>query len=300
MIISCPTCFAKYKLNLADSNKKVFSAKCKKCGYVFTFNLNCDEKAETIKILVAHDDFRVINIIKKLLEKMNFNIITADNGISAYNIIEKEKPTVAIIDVALPGMFGFELCEKIKNNPSTKNTKIILVASIYDRTRYKRKPQNLYGADDYIEKHHIPDELVTKIISLTSGNIKSPELVKEIKNDIPKEVLKDNREILLEDTNINKIVDKERENIKYAENNYISKTNNIEEKAKRLARLIVSDIALYNQDIIKKVKLDNYSELLKLDVTDGINHLKSRIPELANKAEEYIHYAFIELLNKEK
>lgn len=298
MIISCPNCNTKYKINISDTNKKSFAVKCKKCGY--KFNLQSNNNPENLKILVAHDDFRVVNIIKKLLEKMNFNIMVADNGISAYQLIEKERPDVAIIDVALPGMFGFELCEKIKNNSETKNTKIILVASIYDRTRYKRKPQNLYGADDYIEKHHIPDELITKIISLTSCKVNPTEIVKDIKNSLPKEALKDNREILLEDTNINKIVNIERENIKSAENSYISKTNNIDEKAKRLARLIVSDIALYNEDIIKKIDINNYSELLKLDVADGINHLKSRIPEISDKAEKYIHNAFIELLNKEK
>ncbi|MCX7991104.1 MAG: zinc-ribbon domain-containing protein [Proteobacteria bacterium] len=299
MIISCPTCQTKYKLNLIDSPKKEVFVTCKKCNHRFSLNLKNEEKTENIKILVAHDDFRVINIIKKLLEKMSFNIITADNGMSAYSVIENEKPEIAIIDVALPGMFGFELCEKIKNNPMTKNTKIILVASIYDRTRYKRKPQNLYGADDYIEKHHIPDELITKILNLTSAPIRSKEVVNEIKKDIPKDNLKDNRDILLEDANINKIIDKERETIKHAENKYIANTNSVDEKAKRLARLIVSDIALYNQEIIKKVTINNYSELLKLDVTDGISHLKSRVPEISYKAEEYIHNAFIELLKKE-
>ncbi len=261
--------------------------------------LKDEGKKEEITVLVAHDDFRVINIIKKLMEKMSFKIITTDNGTSAYSIIEKETPEVAIIDVALPGMFGFELCEKIKNNPNTKNTKIILVASIYDRTRYKRKPQNLYGADDYIEKHHIPDELITKILALTSRSIKKDYLVTDIKKEIPQTALKDNREILLEDTNIRNIIDKERETIKHAENNYISKIDNLEEKAKRLARLIVSDIALYNQDIIKKITLENYMELLNLDVTDGINHFKSRVPELADKADKYIYSAFEELLKKD-
>ncbi len=248
--------------------------------------------------MIAHDDFRVVNIIKKIVEKLDFLVFSSANGVEAYQLIQKEKPNIAIIDVALPGMFGFELCEKIKNNQELKDTKIILVASIYDRTRYKRKPQNLYGADDYIEKHHIPDELLSKIMALVSKPLKidkPPEIDREF---IKKDVLKDNREILLENKEIDKIINVKRETIRQAEHSYIKKEDNIEARAKKLARLIVSDIALYNQEIIKKVDINNYKELLKMDVNDGINHLKSRIPEVQDRAADYIQNAFIELLKE--
>lgn len=301
MIVSCPNCKTKYKLNIIPDEKKSLSVRCKKCLASFPISFGEDLKGgKDIKILIAHDDYRVVNIIKKLLEKLEFTIITADNGTEAYNLTQREKPGIAIIDVALPGMFGFELCEKIKNNPDLRNTKIILVASIYDRTRYKRKPQNLYGADDYIEKHHIPDELVTKILSLTAKSLPIEKDIVISKREIPREELRDNRDILLEDKKIDKFIDRERESIRSAENNYIKKSDNLDDKAKRLARLIVSDIALYNQDIIKKVDINNYRDLLKMDVIDGVNHLKKRMPDISDRAESYIHYAFIELLKKEK
>ncbi len=40
---------------------------------------------------------------------------------------------------------------------------MVLVASVYNRTGYKRRPTSLYGADDYVEQHHIPDALVGKL-----------------------------------------------------------------------------------------------------------------------------------------
>ncbi len=301
MIISCPQCKTRYKLNITSLTKESYSVTCKKCSYVININLVDENRSgKNIKIVIAHDDIRVVNIIKKIIEKLDFLIFSSCNGGEAYQLIKKEKPNIAIIDVALPGMFGFELCEKIKNNSDLKDTKIILVASIYDRTRYKRKPQSLYGADDYIEKHHIPDELLSKIMALISKPLKIDKPLEIDKEIIKKEVLKDNRDILLESNKIDKIIDVKRETIRQAEQNYIKKENNINDRARKLARLIVSDIALYNQELIKKVNINNYKELLRLDVDDGINHLKRRIPEVAQKAADYIHNAFIELLKKGK
>ncbi len=88
---------------------------------------------------------------------------SAYDGEEALQKIRGIRPDIAIVDVALPKVFGFEVCETVKNDPSLKETKIILLAAIYDKTRYKRNPDSLYGADDYIEKHHIHDRLLNKI-----------------------------------------------------------------------------------------------------------------------------------------
>jgi response regulator RpfG family c-di-GMP phosphodiesterase len=75
-------------------------------------------------------------------------------------------PQVALIDVALPGLFAFELVDKVRNRPALKEVKILLLSSVYNKMAYKRTPTSLYGADDYIEKHHISDDLVPKINQL--------------------------------------------------------------------------------------------------------------------------------------
>ena len=87
----------------------------------------------------------------------------------ALSAIEQLKPDVVLLDVALPSMYGFEVCDAVRKNPDISSVKLILIASIYDKTRYKRSPNSLYGADDYIEKHHIPDLLATMIYRLVSG-----------------------------------------------------------------------------------------------------------------------------------
>ncbi len=292
MIIICPKCNTRYALNKIPEKRDKLGVTCKKCSARFSVSFNIMETANHKNIVVAHDDFRVINVIKKILERGNFAVQVAYDGNAALNLIRETKPAAAIIDVALPGIFGFELCEKIKNTPELKNTKVILVASIYDRTRYKRKPQNLYGADDYIEKHHIPDDLLPKLMKHLSGKEIVPKTERE--EFIPKEVLKDNRDLLLDEKNI----DMERNRIKQQEHEYLTGISNVPERAKKLARLIVSDIALYNQDIIKSVTEENFHIKLKTDIEEGILHLSKKIPEAAGEAKGLIYEAMKEILKK--
>ena len=300
MIITCSKCNTKYKIK-DETITKPKKFRCTRCGFVFTSTPQISENYGYLPlILVAHDDYRVVNVIKKVLAPIKCIIETAFNGYDAYKIIQEKKPTIAIIDVALQGLFGFELCEKIKKDPHLKSIKVILVASIYDRTRYKRRPQNLYGADDYIEKHHIPDELHQKVLSLLPEDQKSKITIdtqprKDISNE--KALLKDNRDLLLEKA---KKVLEERAEIRKNEQMVLDDIPEVTGKAKKLARLIVSDIALYNQEILESVTINNYQEKLKLDFEDSVKYLAQRIPEVKDDAKKYIEEAFIELLQKRK
>ncbi len=300
MIITCPKCKTNYKLkddfSVTASQKKL---RCNKCGYVFIYYFKHSEENSLPFIVIAHDDYRVVTAIKKVLGPIKCKVETAYEGNDAYKIISNKKPAVAIIDVALPGMFGFELCEKIKNDPSLKDVKVILVASIYDRTRYKRKPQNLYGADDYIEKHHIPDGLLNKVLALLPGSkqpINNQEL-KATKELSDASLLKDNRDLLLEKT---KEILEEREKIRKHEQTVLDSITDKNVKARKLARLIVSDIALYNQEILDNVTHENFREMLKLDFEDAIKYLSHRIPEIKEDAKRFIEEAFLEVINKRK
>jgi CheY-like chemotaxis protein len=64
-----------------------------------------------------------------------------------------------VIDAALPKMFGFQICEIVKRNESLRDIHVVLVGAIHDRTRYRRPPEEIYGADAYIERQELPDSL---------------------------------------------------------------------------------------------------------------------------------------------
>jgi CheY-like chemotaxis protein len=68
-------------------------------------------------------------------------------------------PRVAIIDAALPKMYGFQICELLKRNESLRDINVVLVGAIHDHNRYRRSPTELYGADAYLELPQLPDAL---------------------------------------------------------------------------------------------------------------------------------------------
>ncbi len=120
-------------------------------------------------VLVAHDSIVVAEMIQSVLKDAGLAVEHATDGLEALRMATELKPQAMIVDVGLTGIYGFELCERLKSDPDTRGIKIILLSSVYGLTAYKRNPITLYGADDYIEKHHIPDRLVPKLMQLLSG-----------------------------------------------------------------------------------------------------------------------------------
>jgi DNA-binding response OmpR family regulator len=127
-------------------------------------------------VLIAHDSKVVADMIEQVVSEAGFGTAHAPDGLDALRKATELKPQVMIVDVGLTGIYGFELCERLKGDQETRDIKIILLSSVYGLTAYKRSPATLYGADDYIEKHHIPDKLVFKIKQLLSGKpVETPQ-----------------------------------------------------------------------------------------------------------------------------
>jgi hypothetical protein len=61
-------------------------------------------------------------------------------------------------------MFGFQVCELMKRNEQLRSIPVILIGAIHDRDRYRRPPEELYGADAYAERHELPGALVEQLV----------------------------------------------------------------------------------------------------------------------------------------
>ena len=81
------------------------------------------------------------------------------DGVEAILAIQRLLPRAIVIDAALPKMFGFQICEIVKRNESLRDIHVVLVGAIHDRTRYRRPPGEIYGADAYIERQDLPESL---------------------------------------------------------------------------------------------------------------------------------------------
>ncbi|MFD3157187.1 response regulator transcription factor [Haloimpatiens sp. FM7330] len=110
------------------------------------------------KILIAEDEKDIIDLLKLFLEKENLEVLSAYNGEDAWNIIEKNKIDIAVLDIMMPKLNGFQLTKKIR---SKYNIPIIIVSA---KQMDSDKILGLdLGADDYITKPFNPLEVLARI-----------------------------------------------------------------------------------------------------------------------------------------
>ncbi|ERR1039458_4148497 len=134
-----------------------------------------------MKLLLVDDDQDILNMIKVFLKDKDFDIITSSNGEEAYQIIIKEKPDLAIIDGLIPGIHGFELCKKVKEDEGMENSpEIIIMSSLYKGMKYRLDVIKTYHADDYLPKPIVKEELLSKIDKLVTKRSKKLEEVQDI------------------------------------------------------------------------------------------------------------------------
>jgi two-component system alkaline phosphatase synthesis response regulator PhoP len=120
-----------------------------------------------MKVLIVDDDKNMLNLLKIYLEDDKFDVIESRNGEEAFRIVLKEKPDIAIIDGLLPGIHGFELCKKIKKEPSlTPKPIIIIMSSVYKGIKYEMEAKKDFLAEEYLAKPFKKDDLLSKIESL--------------------------------------------------------------------------------------------------------------------------------------
>ena len=111
-----------------------------------------------LDILIVEDNKEIGELLQTFLRKENYVVSIADSGEKALDIFERYGAKLVILDIMLPGMDGFSVCSKIRENSNTH----ILIASAMTEKDDKLKGLNL-GADDYIETPYDIDILIAKI-----------------------------------------------------------------------------------------------------------------------------------------
>ena len=90
-----------------------------------------------------------------------YQVVVAYDGISALDIVETEKPDLVLLDIMMPMMSGYEVCQQLRANPHTKHIPILLVTSAHNSdTRHKAQAS---GAHGILTKPFVPAELVAQV-----------------------------------------------------------------------------------------------------------------------------------------
>lgn len=116
------------------------------------------------KILLVDDNQQNLELIQAYLEALPVEIATARDGIEAIEAINQNPPDLVLLDVMMPRMSGFEVCQKLKTNPETREIVVIMVTALHEVADYERAVES--GTDDFLSKPVNKLELLTRVRSL--------------------------------------------------------------------------------------------------------------------------------------
>ena len=112
-------------------------------------------------IVVAEDDAGTMRLIEAALHLQGHEVLTANNGQSAWMTIRQYRPDLVVSDINMPGVNGFDLLKAVREHAALQQTPFILLTSLQER-RNMRQGMTL-GADDYLTKPVHPRELVDAV-----------------------------------------------------------------------------------------------------------------------------------------
>jgi len=113
------------------------------------------------KVLIVDDETDVVEFIARTLQTEGFDVVCAYDGIGALDLVDSERPDLVVLDIMMPMMSGYEVCEQIKSNPQTQDIPIICVSSAH--TPDARALSLRVGAATLIVKPFRPAELVAQV-----------------------------------------------------------------------------------------------------------------------------------------
>lgn len=229
MIIACPNCDARYKVDPAKFKGETITFRCRKCerrlkfdkqvvksekttdemenmpdGIEHVTETNVEEntelqdndtqaekledegdespvlspeqksesKVETTarssvdrrkKILVADDELSICILVDEILSNAGYTVITASDGLEAYEKIRAEKPDLVVLDLLMPKMTGFEVLKELRKE--NKDLPVLVMTAIYKKASQVLVVKEL-GANGYLEKPFSSDHLLFRIDNL--------------------------------------------------------------------------------------------------------------------------------------
>ena len=122
---------------------------------------NIDLSKHTV---LAVDDIPMnLLLISKILSRLNITISTATNGREALEFIEKNKPSLVLLDLMMPEIDGYEVLKRVRENPETKDMRVVILSALNSNEDIV-KGFNM-GANDFITKPIILEKLTSCVVT---------------------------------------------------------------------------------------------------------------------------------------
>src|SRR4051812_7540664 len=115
-------------------------------------------------VLVADDDPDIRDLVTFKLEQLGLEVIAVPDGTTALDEVRAKHPDLAVLDIAMPGLSGIDVCREIRADPTVAQTLVIMLTA-----RVQEQDVEIgfsAGADDYVTKPFSPRELASRVQSL--------------------------------------------------------------------------------------------------------------------------------------
>lgn len=113
-------------------------------------------------ILVVDDEPDIVRVVVRIMEARDHTVKTAHDGIEALARVREERPDVIILDLNLPGMNGFEVCERLRGDAATRSIPIVMMTAAYVSIEDARRGHTT-GADEYVVKPFLREVLIHNV-----------------------------------------------------------------------------------------------------------------------------------------
>ncbi len=123
--------------------------------------------ADTLRVVVVDDDPDLRKLVKLTLEfTAGWQVTTAGDGAEGLEVIREIKPDLAVVDVMMPGMDGYEVCRRLKADPDTATIPLVFLTA---RKELNQEKAGEAGARGVVIKPFDPDQLAQRLSELAGG-----------------------------------------------------------------------------------------------------------------------------------
>jgi DNA-binding response OmpR family regulator len=101
------------------------------------------------KVLIVDDSEAFRRLNAEILKMDGHQVLMARDGRETLDLVRSERPDIILLDIMMPGLDGFEVCQELKRDPATRGTMVVMVTALSESARYRAIQA---GADEYVTK----------------------------------------------------------------------------------------------------------------------------------------------------
>jgi DNA-binding response OmpR family regulator len=133
-----------------------------------------DEPSRPPRILIADDNPQGVELLEAYFSDSDYEIRTAADGEQTLRAVADWQPDLILLDIMMPKISGFEVCKRLRSDPATRETAVLMVTALDQPTDWERAVE--VGADDFLTKPINKTELLLRVRSLLKSRVYKRDL----------------------------------------------------------------------------------------------------------------------------